>query len=187
MGKTCCLATCKTNYRSEVKTRSKDEEISVYRFPNAKRFPKERENWIEVASKITKNLNINDDTVICSRHWPANAPMFSFYGKDRPLNPPSVFENVPPSVIPAQPTRRTTVRTSCHQRNRKDDELAEFLQRDRFTFEDLKETLSSKSKQFSVPFQHLLYDSSITLLSNEFFEGIPYYMIKIKDDLCFET
>jgi hypothetical protein len=175
------LATCKTNYRSEVKTRADDENVSVYRFPHATRFPGERERWIEVASKITKDLKVNDNTVICSRHWPANAPMFSFYGKDRPVNPPSIFENVPASIVPAQPPpSRTTVRTSCHHRNRQEDEMTEFLKKDRFTFESLKDTLASNSKQFSLPSQNLLYDNSVTLLSNEFFEGIPYYMIKIE-------
>lgn len=188
MGKTCCLASCKSNYRSEVKTRTDDETISVYRFPHAKRFPRERERWIEVASKITKDLNVNDNTVICSRHWPANAPMFNFYGKDRPVNPPSIFEDIPPSIVPTPPPpARTTTRTSCHQRNQQEDEITAFRQRDRFTFESLKETLASNTKQFSLPFQHLLYGDSITLLSNEFYEGIPYYMIKIKDDLRFDT
>ena len=34
MGKTCCMAPCKRNYRSEVKRRAEGEEVHVYWFPN---------------------------------------------------------------------------------------------------------------------------------------------------------
>ena len=101
MGKTCCLAPCKTNYRSEVKGRA---EINVYRFPNERFYPDEHKRWVEVAKKIRSNLEVKHGTVICSRHWPPNAPMVKHYGKDRPAYPPSVFKCVAPSIIPEQPS-----------------------------------------------------------------------------------
>ena len=104
MGKTCCLAPCKTNYRSEVKRRADGEETHVYRFPNERFYPDEHKRWVEVAKKIRSNLEVKHDTVICSRHWPPNAPMVKHYGKDRPAHPLSVFEGVAPSIIPEQPS-----------------------------------------------------------------------------------
>ena len=188
MGKTCCLAKCKTNYRTEVNSRAEGEQYSVYRFPNKKRFPNDRERWVEVVKKIRGNLEVKDDTVICSRHWPPNPPMIKYYGKERPADPPSVFEGIAPSIVPEQPAPpRTTKRASCHERNQQPDELEEFLRQDRLTFESMKETLVSNSKQFHVPFIHRIYGDSITFLSEEFFEGIPYFMVKIREDLRYET
>ena len=188
MGKTCCLAPCKTNYRSEVKRRAEGEEVHVYRFPNRRFHPAEHDRWVAVAKGIRSNLEVKHDTVICSRHWPPNAPMVKHYGKDRPADPPSVFEGVAASIIPNQPPPpRTTSRTSCHERNQLPDQMEEFLRNDQFTFESLKETLEKKNKEFTIPFRHLLYDQEVVLMSTQFFEGIPFFMIKIKDDLRFET
>ena len=113
--------------------------------------------------------------------------MVKHYGKDRPAHPPSVFEGVAPSIIPEQPPPpRTTNRTSCHERNQLPDEMEEFIRKDQFTFESLREALET-NKEFSIPFRHLLYDHEVVLMSTQFFEGIPYFMVRIKDDLRFET
>ena len=187
MGKPCCLAPCNTNYRSEVKQRAEGEEVHVYRFPNKRFFPAEHDRWVTVAKKNRSNLVVKHDTVICSHHWPPNPPMVTFYGKKRPANPPSIF-NVKKSMIPEQPPPpRTTSRTSCHERNQLPDEMDEFIRNDQFTFESLRETLEKKDKEFAIPFRHIINDAEVVLMSTEFFEGIPFFMIKIKNDLKFET
>ena len=78
--------------------------------------------------KINANLEVGNETVICSRHWPENCPMKGHYGKERPVDPPSVFSDIPASIVQAPPPPlRTTTRTSCHERNRQDDELSVVL------------------------------------------------------------
>ena len=32
--------------------------------------PAERQRWIETVQKINANLVVNDETVLCERHWP---------------------------------------------------------------------------------------------------------------------
>ena len=74
-----------------------------------------------------------------------------------------------------------------HERNLLPDEMDEFIRNDQFTFESLRETLEKKNKEFAIPFRHLINDAEVVLMSTEFFEGIPFFMIKIKNDLKFET
>ena len=100
----------------------KRNTFQFYRFPNKKN-NEERQRWIDVVKKINANLEVGDETVICSRHWPENCAMKRHYGKERPVDPPSVFSDIPLSIVPPPPLR-TTTRTSCHERNQQDDELS---------------------------------------------------------------
>ena len=118
----------------------KKEHIPVYHFPNKKN-NEERQRWIDVVKKINANLEVGDETVICSRHWPENCAMKHHYGKEKPVDPPPVFSDIPPSIVPPPPPPlRTTTSTSCHERNRHDDELSTFYQLDALTFESMKDT-----------------------------------------------
>ena len=88
--------------------------------------------------EINDNFKVGNETVICSHHWPKDCQM-TRYGKERLAEPPSIFENIPQSIItPPPPPPRSTLCTSCHVRNRQEDELATFYQMDYFTFESLK-------------------------------------------------
>ena len=92
MGKTCCVYDCNTNYKSEIKRRKLDDEcVHVYRVPNPKKFPKQHADWVSILTKINANLNITNETVVCSKHWPPHKPTFLHYGKERPVDPPSVY------------------------------------------------------------------------------------------------
>ena len=142
MGRTCCVYDCNTNYKSEVKKRKLDEEVHVYRLPNEKKFPKERADWISVLTKINANLKITNDTVVCNKHWPPNKPTFTYYGKERPVDPPSVFDKIPASIVPPPPPPlRRTFHSSCQERNQQPDELPDFDQMDRYDFQELKRVL----------------------------------------------
>ena len=189
MGRTCCVYDCNTNYKSEVKRRKVEaEDVHVYRLPNSKKFPKQHDDWVSVLTKINANLNITNDTVVCSKHWPANKPMFTHYGKERPVDPPFVFDKIPTSIVPLPPLpNRRTFRSSCQERNQQPDQLPEFEEIDRYDFQQLKSVLSTGSRDFRVPFRALFYDNSITLMSEMYFHGIPYFMIKISGDLTYET
>ena len=184
MVKTCCLYDCKTNYRTE---RKDNEVVSVDRFPNKKNM-EERQRWIDVVKKINANLEIGDETVICSRHWPKNCSMIRYNGKERPSEPPSVFENIPKSIIPPPPPPpRSTQRTSCHERNRMEDELDSFYQLDTFNFQSLKEQLISNTRNFMVMFKTIVYENALYLQSESFFDGIPYFVLKICSELKYEA
>ena len=93
MVKTCCIYSSRTNYRTERRDRDekKKEHIPVYRFPNKKN-NEERQRRIAVVKKINANLEVGDETVICSRHWPENCAMKRHYRKERPVDPPSVYD-----------------------------------------------------------------------------------------------
>ena len=160
----------------------------MYRLPDEKKFPKERADWISVLSKINANLNITHDTAVCSKHWPPDKPTFLYYGKERPVDPPSVFDpdKIPASIVPSPPApSRRTFRSSCQERNQQPDQLPDFEQIDRYDFQQLKNVLSTGSKDFNVPFRALFYDNSIVLTSEMYFHGIPYFMIKISGDLTY--
>ena len=190
MGRTCCVYDCNTNYKTEVKKRKLDEEVHVYRLPNEKKFPKERSDWISILTKINANLNITNDTVVCSKHWPADHPTFLYYGKKRPVNPPSVFDDIPSSIVPQPPPpSRPTVRSSCQERNQEPDQQPDFEEKDRYDFDELRRVLSTEkdSKGFRVPFQALIYNDTVVLTSDAYFEGIPYFMVKISNDLTYDT
>lgn len=177
----CCVYECQTNYESERKKRGDGVEAHVYRFSNQSFFPRERERWIEIVSKINANFKVTKETVLCQRHWPVMVNGLSIRHRYS-----TTFHRafiVPPTPPPA----RATVRTSCHERNRQDDEINEFQQRDQLTFHSLKEELRDNKRQFGIPFRCVMYDDSVVMLSDNYFEGIPYFMVKIFPDLKFET
>ena len=188
MGKTCCVYGCKTNYKTERRSRDEEQNMSVYRFPSEKKNNKERQRWIDVVKKINANLQVGDETVICDRHWPLNCAKKLHYGRERPVDPPSVFPDIPASIIPQLPSLpRTTTRTSCHERNTQDDELYAFSQLDMFTFEGMKEELINKSRKFLISFHTFEYDDCLCLQSKSLSDGIPVFLIKIYEDLRYET
>ena len=76
-----------------------------YRFPS-KDDGEERNGWIKsipkgmLKVKVDENNEIGEDVVICRRHWPINARMKTCFGKDQPIEAPSIFEGVPKSQLP---------------------------------------------------------------------------------------
>ena len=138
--------------------------------------------------KINANLEVGNETVICSRHWPENCPMNRHYGNERHVNSPSVFSDIPASIVPdPPPPLRTTTRISCHERNRQDDELSAFYQLDVLTFESLMEALTVNSRQFFVPFKAFVKDDVLYLRFMSFSNCILVFLIKIYNDLRYET
>ena len=83
----------------------KKDIVSVYRFPG-KDDGRERERWLEAIPISLRKTEITDDSVVCSRHWPEGADTVKYFEKDRPANPPTIFNGVE-KVLP--PLRTTTM------------------------------------------------------------------------------
>ena len=64
MVKRCCIDGC---------TRKKGEELSVFRFPNKDDHLDERDRWIKAVPKALLKKEIDDESVLCRRHWRADA------------------------------------------------------------------------------------------------------------------
>ena len=84
---------CTSNYDSN------PEKVHVFRFP---RNPEERIIWI---NSLPTKIAVNDDSVLCQNHWPADFPRKSCHGPlgYRPINPPSEFGSTPASFLPQTP------------------------------------------------------------------------------------
>ena len=61
---------------------------------------------------------IPPDSVVCRRHWAANFEYTIVRGKIRPVNPLSIFKELPPSLIPTPPSKpRPTIAACPSSRN----------------------------------------------------------------------
>ena len=97
MVKKCCVTACQGNYNEKNKVR-------VFRLPKDQ---DERERWLKVIPRA--NTPNHSDTVVCERHFPPGYETVFVMGKARPKDPPSIFNNLPSSVIPSPlPKARTT-------------------------------------------------------------------------------
>ena len=87
MPRKCCVKDCKTGYYSQ-----KDgPKVTCHTLPSEQHEPEERRKWLEVLYKVTENLNVNQNTVVCSKHWPEGFSFKLKKGHKRPVDPPSVF------------------------------------------------------------------------------------------------
>ena len=114
----CCVPRCNCKYDSTA------AKVSVHRFP------KDEENcskWISAIPQI--GLKVTKSTVVCKKHWPNSAKFKIVRGKECPIDPPSVFENVTKSCIPTNsaPPRLST-RALSSFRNQQPHEIDEFLE-----------------------------------------------------------
>ena len=89
MVRKCCVTGCKSNYLSE------KEKVTVYRLPSDS---EERQRWIKAIPR--DSIPDNPNNVVCLKHFPPDFPVLKKRGKSRPIDPPSVFGNIPKSLIP---------------------------------------------------------------------------------------
>ena len=107
-------------------------------------------------------------------------------GRDQPIEPPSIFTTIPPSSIPTpQPPPRPTKRSSFETRTRKEDEMAEFRNRDLLNFDDIQNGDRLDSLGFSVI--AFIIDGEQWIQSGNFISGIPAFSLKVTPDLKFEA
>ena len=137
MGKKCCVENCHSNNNKSracknealrQKNDIKNEEnfnIPTFGFPKD---ANEKNRWISAIPYLNeeKYNSYKCPPRVCVKHWPKEYKQTkSINGKDRPLDPPSVFVGVPSSHIPTPPPppkARTTKMGSTQARTTKEDE-----------------------------------------------------------------
>ena len=75
------------------------------------RDPAENERWRKAIPR--DNIPKSPDTVVCRRHWPANFEFTIVRRKIRPVNPLSIFKELPPSLIPTPPSKPRPTTVAC--------------------------------------------------------------------------
>ena len=171
MGRKCCVTGCRSNY---------EEKITVFRLPSAKKNADERKRWIQAIPR--DNIPDSKDTSVCVKHWP-----IMVYGKLRPKDPPSVFPNIPLSMLPTPPPKpRQTTKTLSEVRTKQEDELDTFLTNDRLTYDILMSDFSKRT--FATPVISYFVNGFFVIQSCSFFtDSIPIFLIKMLPDLRFEA
>lgn len=205
MGRKCCFLHCHSNYdtsqaknpvlkeRNDQKHEVHEERgvhIPTFKFPDD---PEKRRKWIRAVPYLTEEQynTYKSAPVLCEKHWPTGYETTkSRNGKIRPLHPPSVWikdgKEIPKSEIPTpSPKPRTTKRSSFEVRTSQEDQLNEFLEADKMSFESLTGGVSSH--KFDVPVTTFIIDDVQWVQSNEFIHGIPKFALKIYKDLTFDS
>ena len=177
MVKKCCVTGCNGNYTDNSKA-------SVYRFPQD---ATQKKAWRDAIPR--DNIPDSKDTVICAAHWPTNFKYMTVRGKIRPVDPPSIFHNIPLSMIPTPPPKpRTTTKTCSSTRNIIPDELSSFLEKDKLTFPLLQDELINKQFQrFVVAVTAYMSNDVVFIQSQEFHQGVPLFLVKLFNSLRFES
>ena len=82
--------------------------------------------------------------MVCANHFPVNFEVAKVNKKERPKNPPSIFDNIKKSLIPTPPpAKRKTTKASNSIRTLKEDELGVFLKKDKIdSFESICASIS---------------------------------------------
>ena len=180
MIKKCCVYNCNGNYNDENK-------VKVFRLPKDEI---ERKRWLSAVPR--DNIPDSKDTVICERHWPANYATVSIHGKLRPVNPPTVFQGIPASLIPPTPNLpRSSKKSLSEIRNTVPDEINAFDEQDRI---DGFENLLKHSQSFQIPFFDcsrlfiLEANEKLIFQSREYLEntGIPTFVFFIYKDMSYD-
>jgi len=177
MGRKCCVTNCNGNYDSNSKEK-------VFRLPSDK---SERARWLSVIPR--DNTPDTKYTVVCERHWPIGYETITYYGKQRPSNPPSVFSCVKPSLRTTPlPPPRPTKRSFAEVRFQVPDEMELFDQMDKICdFESL--TAHILQYAFGWKVHIIATDKEVLLQSQDMLEGtgIFKYMLKINHDLSYDA
>ena len=184
----CCITGCKSNYDN--KKNETIKSIPAFRFPKD---PYQKRCWEEAIP--FSNLKINSNSVICERHWPVKYRKKICYGKVRPDEPPSVWKNVlAQEPIPSTSTGhdikksvRPTKIASSDMRSVQNDELDLFLENDKASYSDLCQQLIPNTRAFLAPIITFIIGTVIFLQSILYFNGVPAFLVKIYDNLKYET
>ena len=177
MVRKCCVTGCKSNYISE------NEKVTVYGLPSD---PEQRQRWIKAIPR--DNIPDSPNTVACVKHFPPGFPVLKKKGKSRPKDPPSVFENIPKSLIPTPPPpKRPTKKAASSSRSEAlYDDLSLFLKNDSIpSFETLSAELPHRKFEFELA--SFKFDSELVIQSKQFCENsdIPKFSLKVKQDFTY--
>ncbi|XP_065647966.1 uncharacterized protein LOC136077640 [Hydra vulgaris] len=151
-------------------------KVSIYKFP------KNLEERKRCSEAIRGTVYIvTDYTAVCQLHWPNEAPFESKYGKQRPLNPPSVFKNIPPSCLATPASKVRKIVTLSSFRSILPDELNDFLKEDELIFDDIQSLLSDNNNV--IVFQ--LNKKSLHIQSKMYKLGVPLFILVTFNDYSF--
>ena len=180
MVKKCCVARCNGNFDGRNK-------VSVFRFPKD---PEENQRWRSAIPR--ENIPTSVDTVVCERHWPQNYEFILVRSKKRPIHPPSVFPNVPDSVIPTAPPKPRPTSIACSStRNILPDQQEQFLNLDKIqSFESLCDKFIKDNHNFNGRFSLVSFklEETCLIIQSKTFEEpscIPTFLLKIMNDYTY--
>ena len=126
MVKRCCVTKCRGNYDEE-------KRVKVFRFP---RDQSERQSWVQAIPR--ENIPNSRDTVVCTRHFAGDFVMIMDYGQERPTDPPSIFDNIKPSLVPTPPSKpRPTIIACSSTRKVLPDQLGSLDEKDRIKYQSI--------------------------------------------------
>ena len=84
---------------------------------------------------------------VCRKHWPESTPTFKCRGKERPIDPPSMFSVVGGSSTTSPPSQslvtRATKRALSSVRSISPDEMGPFLEQNVLKFDEIEAKLSA--------------------------------------------
>ena len=174
MPRKCCVPFCKSNYET-------GESIAVFRFPSD---VEQARLWKTAIPRNWNSIEITGNTVVCAKHWPVGFESYQHYGKIRPVNPPSIFFDVPKSCITHVPPKRMTRKCLVENRSIIPDELQEFASSDTLTFGDILEKVVSRISGVTA-FEGVR--KSVIVQSTILDNGIPRFVLEIDESLKFTT
>ena len=172
MPRKCCVPKCNTNYQTGAPGK-------VFRFPDKE---EEKEKWIRAIPRKRESFSVKSHTVVCEKHWPQGYDTYKHYGKDRPIDPPSVFPDIPESCLRSQTKRRTTRKALSVNRSIIPDEIDIFTQSDTLTYDKIVE--KTKSIDDLIAFEEIGKES-IIIQSTSIENGIPAFILHVKKSLKF--
>ena len=163
----CCVPLCKSNYHST------ETKISIYKFLKN---PEERIRWSDAV--LRADFIVSDYTVVCRLYSPDDAFFVTIYGKQQPLNSPSIFKDIPPSCLPTPPKKVRKTMAACGFRNIQQNELNVILKDEILVIDDIQSMFINSN--YCIVFQ--LYEKSLHIESNIFKLGVPLFLFEIFDD-----
>ena len=95
---------------------------------------------------------------------------------------------MPSSQIPtASAVQRNIKKTSSTVRNQIANKLNAVLELDKINYTNLKESLLNNKKDFACPVVAFSEENILTVQSSKFVDGTPLFMLRIYNNLHFET
>ena len=100
-------------------------------------------------------------------------------GKERPASPPTIFESIPPSVVPTpQPKPRTTIRVLSSVRSLQQDDTNQVEEIDKIIPEDFIDKLKTRTFN-NIPVVSYQIDTTVCIQSSTLNSGVPVFRLEI--------
>ena len=108
-------------------------------------------------------------------------------GKERPASPPTIFESIPPSVVPTpQPKPRTTIRVLSSARSLQQDETNQFEEIDKIIPEDFIDKIKTRTFN-NIPVVSYQIDKTVYIQSSTLNSGVPVFLLEIFENFEYKA